>query len=272
MALQFKGSSSLVLPDIVISGDFTINLPTIHYTPSPTGDPQVIISTVASNSVVVGIYDGGNAYINAGGSSATIPTGFQDGDLIEGVKVQRVGDTITITYNNGTETLSNSVTANLGFTLLRIGNDKNNGRPLHSTVSGVLEIIRSNDTNVTYDFDTEVTPNVLTDTTSGLDGTYGDSVAEFVELGVVIKQITFDLPSQMQGVSGLYYLVTSVPLGASILNGENLDTSESTLNMSLTSVEGIAVGMPLMLVATDKLEATDASDIIGWSVATVTGE
>ena len=93
-----------------------------------------------------------------------------------------------------------------------------------------------------------------------------------MELGVVIKQVTFDIPSQMQGVSGFYYLVTSVPLGASILNGENLDTSAANVTMSLTGIEGIAIGMPLMLLATDKLEATDASDIIGWSVATVTGE
>jgi hypothetical protein len=272
MALQFKGSSSLVLPDVLMSGDFTINLPIIHYTRAPSGDPQVIISTIASSSVTVGIYDSGSIYLNAGGTTASLPTGFQEGDVIDGAVVQRVGDTITISYTNSEETLTNSVTASLDFTFLRIGNDKNNDRPLYSTLAGVFEIIRSNAGNITWDFDAEVTPNVLTDTTSGLDGSYSDAVAEFVELGIVVKQVTFDLSSQMQGVSGLYYLVTSVPLGASILNGENLDTSAATLNMSLTSVDGIAIGMPLMLIATDKQEATDASDIIGWSVATVVGE
>ena len=273
MALQFKGAYSAVdLPDLVMAGDFTWRLPRLHYTPAPDSAPQIILSTNADTTVEVGIYNGGNIYVKAGSSLGTLQTGFSDGEIVEGVVVERAGSDITISYNNGSETLTKSVSFSADFTLVYLGIEKSKDRPLHFMLSGVLEIIRSNDTNVTYDFDSEVTPNVLTDTTSGLDATYTDAVAEFVELGVVIKQVTFDLPSQMQGVSGLYYLVTSVPLGASILNGENLDTSAATFSMSLTEVEGIAVGMPLMLVATDKQAATDASDIIGWSVATVTGE
>ena len=273
MALQFKGSSTAItLPNLVMAGDFTWRLPNLHYTPAPDGDPQIIMSTNASTTVEVGIYNGGNIYVKAGSNSGTIPTGFSDGDIVEGVVVERVGSDITISYNNGSETLTNSVSFGSDFTLVYRGIEKTKERPLHFILSGVLEIIRSAADDVTYDFDTEITPNVLTDTTSGLDVTYSSSAAEFVELGVVIKQVTFDIPSQMQGVSGFYYLVTSVPLGASILNGENLDTSAANVTMSLTGIEGIAIGMPLMLLATDKLEATDASDIIGWSVATVTGE
>ena len=272
MALRFKGSSAIVLPDISLPGDFTINLPTIEFFLDPEGDAQAIIANTQSSSFAVGFYGGGGMYINVGGNTEILPTALVTGDIVENAILSRSGSVITLSCTKGSDNFTTNITSSMAIVLDRLGDGKESDRPLQCTLSGQMEIIRDGDTTITYDFDTEVTEGVLTDITSGQDVTYGSSIAEFIPSGTVVKQVTFDLPSQMQGVSGLYYLVTSVPLGASILNGEDLDTSATTFNMSLTSVDGIAIGMPLMLIATDKLEATDASDIIGWSVATVTGE
>ena len=75
MALQFKGSSTAItLPNLVMAGDFTWRLPNLHYTPAPDGDPQIIMSTNASTTVEVGIYNGGNIYVKAGYSKGDVLT------------------------------------------------------------------------------------------------------------------------------------------------------------------------------------------------------
>lgn len=82
------------------------------------------------------------------------------------------------------------------------------------------------------------------------------------------KTVTFALGSDIQGATDATYIVSSVPLGASITNG-NLDASGTTVTIDLDAFTSISAGTQLMFIATDKQTADDDADAISWDVATV---
>ena len=82
------------------------------------------------------------------------------------------------------------------------------------------------------------------------------------------KTVTFDLASDLVGVSNVHYVITPAPLGDSLVSGV-LDNSKSTVTFNLDAFTDVAAGTPLLLIASDKVAANDDTDIIGWASSTV---
>jgi len=86
--------------------------------------------------------------------------------------------------------------------------------------------------------------------------------------GTLSKLASFDISSSLQGVSDVYFTLTTIPFGDSITSGA-LDTSAATVTLNLDAFSAVNVGDTLCLLASDKQLATDATDIIAWPTAVV---
>lgn len=86
--------------------------------------------------------------------------------------------------------------------------------------------------------------------------------------GAVGKTVTFALGEDIQGVTDARFIISPVPLGPSITDGD-LDASESEVTISLDAFPAIDAGTKLMLIATNKQTAEDATDVIAWDVSAV---
>lgn len=84
------------------------------------------------------------------------------------------------------------------------------------------------------------------------------------------KTVTFSLHEDIQGLSGVNYIVTQAPLGDSIISGV-LDTSGTTVTIDLDAFTSLNAGDTLLLIATDKQAADDNADVIAWDASTVVG-
>lgn len=82
------------------------------------------------------------------------------------------------------------------------------------------------------------------------------------------KSITFSLAAQIRGKSNVNYIVTPNPVGDSITSG-SLNTSGESVTLVSAAINALAAGTPLLLIATDKQEANDNSDVIAWDASTV---
>ena len=145
-------------------------------------------------------------------------------------------------------------------------------RSLSLEVSGNTIICRQNGTQI----GTTITDDdVLTATQWGLRAD-ADTVAfdnwvvpnEVTVEPPAGKSVTFNLASQIQGVSGVNYIITPNPLGDSITSG-TLDTSSSSVTIDLEAFTSLSAGDNLLLIATDKQAADDSSDVIAWDASTV---
>lgn len=82
------------------------------------------------------------------------------------------------------------------------------------------------------------------------------------------KTVTFALHEDIQGLSGVNYIITPNPLGDSITSG-SLDTSGTTVTIGLDSFASLSAGDGLLMIATDKQVADDNTDVIAWDASTV---
>lgn len=86
--------------------------------------------------------------------------------------------------------------------------------------------------------------------------------------GTLSKLASFDISSHLQGVPDVYFTLTTIPFSDSITSG-TLDTSAATVTLNLDAFDSVNVGDTLVLLASDKQLATDATDIIAWPTAVV---